>query len=176
MKIIKQVGIIFSICALSVLIEHFLPFAFPASVIGMILLFLFLLSGLLKIDPYPGEIGLSAGQHGFLLYPGRRECHQLSGYSEGQLAAPAAVCVLTTIITFAATACSVRFTMYLLPAGKEAVMSELWASPYFGIALSILAFWAGEKLQKKLKSAFLQPAADCNPHNRDYSAGVRHSL
>ena len=50
MKIIKQVGIIFSICALSVLIEHFLPFAFPASVIGMILLFLFLLTGLLKID------------------------------------------------------------------------------------------------------------------------------
>ena len=36
-------------------------------------------------------------------------------------------------------------------------MSELWASPYFGIALSILAFWAGEKLQKKLKSPFCNP-------------------
>ena len=36
-------------------------------------------------------------------------------------------------------------------------MSELSASPYFGIALSILAFWAGEKLQKKLKSPFCNP-------------------
>ncbi len=36
-------------------------------------------------------------------------------------------------------------------------MSELWTSPYFGIALSILAFWAGEKLQKKLKSPFCNP-------------------
>lgn len=36
-------------------------------------------------------------------------------------------------------------------------MSELWASPYFGIALSILAFWAGEKLQKKLKSPLCNP-------------------
>lgn len=36
-------------------------------------------------------------------------------------------------------------------------MSELRASPYFGIALSILAFWAGEKLQKKLKSPFCNP-------------------
>lgn len=36
-------------------------------------------------------------------------------------------------------------------------MSELWSSPYFGIALSILAFWAGEKLQKKLKSPLCNP-------------------
>ena len=36
-------------------------------------------------------------------------------------------------------------------------MSELWTSPYLGIALSILAFWAGEKLQKKLKSPFCNP-------------------
>ncbi len=36
-------------------------------------------------------------------------------------------------------------------------MSELWSSTYFGIALSILAFWTGEKLQKKLKSPLCNP-------------------
>lgn len=36
-------------------------------------------------------------------------------------------------------------------------MRELWTSPYFGIAVSVLAFWAGEKLQKKLKSPFCNP-------------------
>ena len=50
MKIIKQIGIVFSVCWLSVLAEKILPFAFPASVIGMILLFICLLSGALKIE------------------------------------------------------------------------------------------------------------------------------
>ena len=37
MKIIRQIGIIFTVCWLSILVEKILPFAFPASVIGMIL-------------------------------------------------------------------------------------------------------------------------------------------
>ena len=40
MKIVTQVGIIFSICWISQIIEKLLPFSFPASVIGMILLFI----------------------------------------------------------------------------------------------------------------------------------------
>ena len=40
MKIIYQIGIIFALCWVSEIIEAFLPFAFPASVIGMILLFI----------------------------------------------------------------------------------------------------------------------------------------
>ncbi len=39
MKIIRQIGIIFTVCWLSLVIEKLLPFTFPASVIGMILLF-----------------------------------------------------------------------------------------------------------------------------------------
>ena len=50
MKIIKQVGIIFLICWLGLVIEAALPFSFPASIIGMILLFVCLLFGILKIE------------------------------------------------------------------------------------------------------------------------------
>ena len=50
MKIIKQVGIIFLICWLGLVIEAALPFSFPASIIGMILLFLCLLLGILRIE------------------------------------------------------------------------------------------------------------------------------
>ena len=49
MKIIKQIGIIFAICWISTVIEALLPFSFPASVIGMILLLLCLITGVLKI-------------------------------------------------------------------------------------------------------------------------------
>ncbi len=38
MKILKQFGVIFGVCWVSLVIEHYLPFSFPASVIGMILL------------------------------------------------------------------------------------------------------------------------------------------
>ena len=50
MKIIKQFGIIFSLCWLATVIEGLLPIAFPASVIAMLLLLVCLLAGVLKID------------------------------------------------------------------------------------------------------------------------------
>ena len=37
------------------------------------------------------------------------------------------------------------------------VLSEVFASPFFGIALSILAFWLGTLIQKKLKSVVFNP-------------------
>ena len=36
-------------------------------------------------------------------------------------------------------------------------MNELWTSPFFGIAVSILAFWLGVKLQTWLNSVLLNP-------------------
>ena len=50
MKIIKQVGILFLICWVSQLVEAVLPFDFPASVIGMLLLLALLFGGVLKVD------------------------------------------------------------------------------------------------------------------------------
>ena len=50
MKIIRQFGIIFTICWLGTAAEHLLPFAFPASVIAMLLLLICLLAGILKVE------------------------------------------------------------------------------------------------------------------------------
>ena len=36
-------------------------------------------------------------------------------------------------------------------------MSDIFSSPFFGIALSILTFWIGVKLQKQLKSVLCNP-------------------
>ena len=35
MKILKQFGVIFGVCWVSLVIEHYLPFSFPAIVIGV---------------------------------------------------------------------------------------------------------------------------------------------
>ena len=118
MKIIKQVGIIFSICALSVLIEHFLPFAFPASVIGMILLFLFLLTGLLKIDHIREKSDFLLANMAFFFIPAGVNVINYLDILKTNWLPRLLFGVLATIITFATKACSVRFTMYLLSRRK----------------------------------------------------------
>lgn len=49
MKILKQLTILFSISFLCEIISGFLPFTFPASVLSLLVLFLLLLSNLIKL-------------------------------------------------------------------------------------------------------------------------------
>ena len=98
MKIICQIGVIFAVCWFSQLIEAALPVPFPASVIGMLLLlalFFFLPAGVSVIN-YFDVLGRSA-------------------------VALVLVCLLSTVITFGATALSIRFTLRLLERRKSRV-------------------------------------------------------
>ena len=62
MKIIYQIGIIFALCWVSEIVEALLPFSFPASVIGMILLFVLLALRVLKVE----HIREKYGEGGYL--------------------------------------------------------------------------------------------------------------
>ena len=119
MKIIKQTGIIFFICWISVILEALLPFAFPASVIGMVLLLLFLLSGLLKVEHIREKSDFLLANMAFFFIPaGVNVMNYLDILRQNWLPL-LAVCLLTTVITFAATAYSVRFTMSLRAKRKD---------------------------------------------------------
>ena len=72
MKILKQFGVIFGVCWVSLVIEHYLPFSFPASVIGMILLLICLLTGFLKIA---GKSRFLIRKYGILFCTGRSKYH-----------------------------------------------------------------------------------------------------
>lgn len=76
MKIIRQIGIIFTVCWLSLVIEKLLPFTFPASVIGMILLFLCLFTGVLKIE-HIQERRISSRKYGVLFCSCGRKYYEL---------------------------------------------------------------------------------------------------
>ena len=69
MKILKQFGVIFGVCWVSLVIEHYLPFSFPASVIGMILLLLCLLTGFLKIEHVQEKADFLLGNMGIFFVP-----------------------------------------------------------------------------------------------------------
>ncbi len=119
MKIIKQTGIIFFLCWISVILESLLPFAFPASVIGMVLLLLCLLAGILKVEHIREKSDFLLSNMAFFFIPaGVNVINYLDILMENWLPL-LAVCFLTTIITFGATAYSVRLTMSFLAKRKE---------------------------------------------------------
>ena len=114
MKIIKQIGIIFTVCWLSQVIAEFLPFDFPASVIGMIFLFICLLTGLLKIEHIQEKSDFLLGNMAFFFVPAGVSIMNYFDILTRSAVQLLIICVVSTFITFAVTAYSVRLTMKLL--------------------------------------------------------------
>lgn len=114
MKIIKQVGIIFLICWLSLVIEAALPFSFPASIIGMILLFLCLLLGILRIEHIQEKSDFLLSNMAFFFVPAGVSIINYLDLLKSSLVPLLVVCVVSTVITFAVTAWSIRLTMRLM--------------------------------------------------------------
>jgi len=121
MKLIKQFGIIFTICWISTVIEHLLPFSFPASVIGMVLLLLCLLTGFLKVEHIREKSDFLLANMSFFFIPAGVNVINYLDILKANWLPLLVICILTTVITFAATAYSVRLTMRLLQRRKEGI-------------------------------------------------------
>ena len=119
MKIIKQIGIIFAVCWLSVLIEKILPFAFPASVIGMLLLFVCLFTGVLKIEHIQEKSDFQLENMAFFFVPAGVSIINYFDVLKHTWIQLVIICVLSTVITFVVTAWSVRLTIRWLERRKE---------------------------------------------------------
>ena len=118
MKIIKQIGIIFAVCWLSLVIEKILPFAFPASVIGMALLLVCLITGLLKIEHIQEKADFLLGNLSFFFVPVSVGIMNYIGLIGQHVVAFLTVCVVSTVLTYGATVTAVRLTLRLM-ARKE---------------------------------------------------------
>ena len=118
MKILKQFGIIFGVCWISIVIEHYLPFSFPASVIGMILLLLCLLTGVLKIEHVQEKADFLLGNMAFFFVPAGVSIINYFNVLKSSIFQLIVICVVSTVITFAATAYSVTLTVRLLEKRK----------------------------------------------------------
>lgn len=119
MKIIKQIGIIFGICWLSQVIEYLLPFDFPASVIGMILLFVCLLTKVLKIEHIQEKSDFLLSNMAFFFIPAGVSMINYMDILKSNAVQLVIICVITTILTFAVTSYSIRLTMRLMNKRKE---------------------------------------------------------
>ena len=119
MKIIRQIGIIFTVCWLSLVIEKLLPFTFPASVIGMILLFLCLFTGVLKIEHIQEKADFLLGNMAFFFIPAGVSIINYFDVLKDWVFQLIFICIVTTVITFVVTAYSMRFVMYLMARFSE---------------------------------------------------------
>ena len=119
MKIIRQIGIIFTVCWLSQVIAEFLPFDFPASVIGMIFLFICLVTGLLKIEHIQEKSDFLLGNMAFFFVPAGVSIMNYFDILKSSAVQLLIICIVSTVITFAVTASSVKLTMKLMDRRKK---------------------------------------------------------
>ena len=119
MKLLKQLGIIFGICWLSEVIESFLPFPFPASVIGLIIVLLLLGFKIMKPEHLEESSDYLLNNMSFFFVPTGVGLINYFDLLKSNLFQFIVICVVSTVLTFAATSYSMRFTMKLLNRRKN---------------------------------------------------------
>lgn len=114
MKIMYQIAIIFSVCWISQVIEALLPFTFPASVIGMVLLFLLLCTGALRMEHIREKSDFLLSNMAFFFVPAGVSIINYADVLRSSAVQLVIICLVTTVLTFGATAWSIRLTLHLM--------------------------------------------------------------
>ena len=120
MKIIRQIGILFAVCWISEVVERFLPFSFPASVIGMILLFVCLVTGILKVEHVQEKADFLLENMAFFFVPAGVSIINYFEILKNSILQILVICTASTIVTFAVTAYVVKAVVRLTGRGNEA--------------------------------------------------------
>ena len=117
MEIIKQLLLILGACFAGEVISALLPITFPSSVIAMILLFVLLLSGALKEANINKAGDFLLQNMSIFFLPSAIGILEHWGVISGVLVQFLLICLITTLITFAATAYTVMFVQKLMNRG-----------------------------------------------------------
>lgn len=122
MKIILQIGVVLGICLAGEGISLLLPIPFPGSVIAIILLFLLLLSGLLRPDHIRQKSDFLLQNMAFFFIPAGVGIIEYADSLLPVLLPLLLICLITTILTFAASSLTARLVIYLQ--GKAAASKK----------------------------------------------------
>lgn len=120
MKIVIQIGIIFGLFWVGQIVEALLPFHFPASVISLILLLALLVLRVLKLEWIREKADFLLGNLPFFFIPSSVGIMNYITVISDNLVAFLVICVVSTVLTFAATAYAVTLTRRLMEKRKEA--------------------------------------------------------
>lgn len=119
MRILKQFALIFLLFWVSHGISTLLPFTMPASVIGLLLMFLLLLSGILKTESIREAAEFLQGNMTLFLLPVVTSSMNYVDIIMENALGFFVVCIVTTILTYAAVVWSVHLTVKLMKKGED---------------------------------------------------------
>lgn len=119
MHLFKQLGIIFGICWLSLLIEKLLPFTFPANVIGMVLLVVLLLTGIIKLKQINTVSDFLLGNMTILFIPATVGLINYVDILTANFIPIIVISVVSTLLCFGVTAFSIRLTLRFMNRRKH---------------------------------------------------------
>lgn len=114
MKLFKQIMFLFIFCCIGEIISIFLPFPMPGSVIALILLFLSLITKQIKPQQIESVSDFLLQNMAFIFVPSTVSIIAYTNVFQGILWKFLFICIATTLITFFATAYSVKLTMYII--------------------------------------------------------------
>lgn len=124
MKILYQTAILFGLCWFCQLAEAALPFAFPASVIGMLLLFILLSCRMVKVEHLREMSDFLLSNMAFFFIPAGVSMMNYLTILKSTILKLLLICFLTTVLTFGVTALTVRGTLRLLHGKKEGALHD----------------------------------------------------
>lgn len=108
MKILTQIGIVLGICFLGEIISSVLPFTFPSSVISMIILFIFLITKILKTEHIKEKSDFLLKNMAFFFIPAGVGIMSNFEFIKNSIFQILIICLITTVLTFASTAFTVK--------------------------------------------------------------------
>lgn len=119
MNIIFQGAIYFTVCQIGDAISRLLPFPFPGSVIAMIILFILLITKAVKEEKISSVSDFFLNNMAFFFIPPTVGIINYIDAIRNIWWQFILICCVTTVITFLATAYTVKGVMYLLSKGDK---------------------------------------------------------
>ena len=113
MKMILQIGVVLGICLLGEGISLLLPIPFPGSVIAIVLLFLLLLSRVLRPDHIRQKSDFLLQNMAFFFIPAGVVIMEYAEELLPFLLPLLLICLITTILTFAASALTATLVIHI---------------------------------------------------------------
>ena len=113
MKMILQIGVVLRICLLGEGISLLLPIPFPGSVIAIVLLFLLLLSRVLRPDHIRQKSDFLLQNMAFFFIPAGVGIMEYAEELLPFLLPLLLICLITTILTFAASALTATLVIHI---------------------------------------------------------------
>lgn len=108
MNLMVQISIVFIVCLMGEGVARLLPISFPASVISMIILFILLLSKLLKPGHIKQKTDFLLKNMAFFFIPAGVTIMENYEFLKGSILQLLIICLVTMILTFVATAYTVK--------------------------------------------------------------------